>query len=202
VLIFNSALIADSSNAFDYEYLAPFAKSSLNFKNRLPGNDRATARIAEIMAEIHAEYKTGQKGYRLMIKSLVLQILTLMVRSYADTDNVPEPLEERKRKLGRIDDAITYIKEHFTEELTLAEVADVAAMSTNYFSGYFREATGFSFVEYISRLRVYRANALIRETERTMLDVAADCGFNNVSNFYRTYKKILGESPGKRPRQA
>lgn len=197
VLIFNSSLVTDSANAFDYEYLVPFTGCSVNFRNKLPGSEVSTARIGSLIDEIQSEFRLKSKGHLLMIKSLVLQILTIMVRCHADTENVPEPLEERKRKLGRIDDAITYIKDHFTEDLSLPEVADIASMSSNYFSGYFREATGFSFVEYISRLRVFRASELIRKSDRTTLDIAGECGFNNISNFYRTYKKIFGESPGR-----
>ena len=68
-------------------------------------------------------------------------------------------------------------------------------MSSNYFSSYFRKVTNIGFSEYVTRLRIMHARELLRNTDRSVTDIAMECGFNNISNFYRLYKKHVGKSP-------
>jgi Bacterial regulatory helix-turn-helix proteins, AraC family. len=68
-------------------------------------------------------------------------------------------------------------------------------MSPNYFSTIFKQTLGISFSEYLARLRISKAISLIHDTDRTLVDIAADCGFNSMSNFYRAYQKYHGGNP-------
>jgi len=68
-------------------------------------------------------------------------------------------------------------------------------MSSNYFSSYFRKVTGISFSEYVTRIRISRARELLRDTDKSVTEIAMECGFHNISNFYRLYKKHVGKPP-------
>ena len=135
-------------------------------------------------------------GYPLMIKANVLRILTMLIRAYQDETKSGEMLKEKKNAMKRLEQAFTYINDHYCEKITLEEVAASVYMSSNYFSSYFRRVANISFSDYVTRLRVNRAREMLRENGANVTEIAMECGFNNISNFYRLYKKHMGKTPG------
>ena len=107
-----------------------------------------------------------------------------------------EILKEKKNAMKRLEQAFTYINDHYCEKITLEEVAASVYMSSNYFSSYFRRVANISFSDYVTRLRVNRAREMLRENGANVTEIAMECGFNNISNFYRLYKKHMGKTPG------
>ncbi len=130
-----------------------------------------------------------------MIKANILRILTMLIRTYQDESKSEEMLKEKKYAMKRLEQAISYIDSHYSEKITLDEVAAAAYMSSNYFSSYFRKVTGISFSEYVTRIRISRARELLRDTDKSVTEIAMECGFHNISNFYRLYKKHVGKPP-------
>ena len=63
------------------------------------------------------------------------------------------------------------------------------------FSSYFRKVTNISFSDYVTRMRINHARELLREGKKNVTEIAMECGFNNISNFYRLYKKHVGKTP-------
>ena len=61
----------------------------------------------------------------------------------------------------------------------------------------FKRATGMPFVQYLKHYRLEKAAALLRETDRTILEIAMETGFDNLSYFTRSFKEKYGISPGK-----
>lgn len=77
----------------------------------------------------------------------------------------------------------------------LAEVARQAGMSTFYFCKMFRKATGLSFTQYLSRSRVEKAKTLLLNRNYRVSEIACEVGFQSLTHFNRTFKRIAGESP-------
>ena len=196
VLTFSSRIISDSMNAMDMDYLIPFLSQGSNFQNRLKRTDEHVAGIYRMMEEILKEDKEQLPGYQLMIKADIMRLLTILVRYYQRTDGVGSELAETKQGMKRMAEALVYIKERFTQKLTLEEVAECVCLSPNYFSGCFRKATGYCFQEYVSKLRMERARELLKESDQDILTIALECGVSNLANFYRQYKKYYGSTPG------
>jgi AraC-like DNA-binding protein len=196
VATFSSGLVAEGASLFDYEYLRPFRERGSNFRNRLAAGDEGAARLVSLLEEARAEFEAKEPGYRLMIKAIVLQLLTLLQRCYSRGSEPEEALESRRAALERVAGALDLIQERFREDLSLDDAAREAGMSPHYFSTYFKRATGSSFIEQLTRLRVCEARELARSTDRTLMDIAMDCGFNNMANFYRAYRRVFGAPPG------
>ena len=95
----------------------------------------------------------------------------------------------------RIYDVTVYINEHYAEDLNAADCAARIFMSYSYFSRCFLRITGKSFKEYLNITRVNHAEKALLSTNRSVTEIASDCGFNNVSYFITVYKKIKGETP-------
>ena len=90
---------------------------------------------------------------------------------------------------------MTYVNNHYREDLTLEEVAQFAGFSRYYFSRSFKKQTGYSFKEYLCQKRVQVAMDLLIRTNRSMRDVALESGFGSVATFNRVFREKKGCTP-------
>lgn len=104
-----------------------------------------------------------------------------------------KPLREEDRR--RIDRVCRAVEGRFTEQLTLADGAQIAHLHPAAFARWFKGATGQTFVEHLHRLRVGYAARLLIETEAPITEVAFDSGFNNLSHFHRVFRRIKQTTP-------
>lgn len=96
---------------------------------------------------------------------------------------------------ARMDAYVTDLAQHFFEATNLDAAATNLGLSRRRFTQLFREATGTSWLAYVRRLRIDHARRLLRTTDRTVLSVAFECGFDDLSTFYRAFKRETGVSP-------
>ncbi len=192
VITFAPQLVSNPGNVFFDDYLKPFITRGSSFQNRIDGNDPNAGVIREIMLEIQTEYEKADIGYKNMIQADILRILTYLIRHYQTQDDVRL---EQKRQIKRLEPALFYIHSHFTETIRLEDVAALTYMSPNYFCAYFKKAIGKTFMEYVTLLRLKRVKQIHQMTGGSLAEIALESGFSNVSNFYRMYKKYMGELP-------
>jgi AraC-like DNA-binding protein len=95
----------------------------------------------------------------------------------------------------RIRKARHFIHEHCGEELSLRHVAKAASTSPNYLSEKFKEATGVNFVRYVARVRYEKAAELLCQSNLRISEIAFATGFQSLSQFNRTFRKLAGKSP-------
>jgi AraC-like DNA-binding protein len=98
-------------------------------------------------------------------------------------------------KSRRIEKVNAFIKENLDRKITLRDAADLVSMSESAFSHFFKKSTKSSFSDYITDLRLGLAARLLQETERSINEICFDSGFNNISNFNRTFKRKIGFTP-------
>lgn len=94
-----------------------------------------------------------------------------------------------------VDKAIRYIHAHYTEELTLQEVADQVHISRNYFSLLFKKQTGRNFIDYLIHLRIQHARRLLGESDLRVYEVAEQSGFGDVKYFSKLFRRMTGSTP-------
>lgn len=88
-----------------------------------------------------------------------------------------------------------YIKQHYFEDITLEDLAKLANMTAGSFSRYFKQQTGRNVSEYLVNFRLGIAAQELVSTSRSTADIAYGCGFNNLSNFNRLFRKYRQMSP-------
>lgn len=201
VLMFSSELVSDGSSLMDMDYLVPFLERESTFKNCIPHSELCTSVIKQLLDEIRAEDAHPKTGSRLMIKADILKILTILVRYYEQENQKSGFLTEKKEALKRIQEAFTFIKENYSEKITLERTAATVCMSASYFSGYFKKVAGCSFQEYLTKIRMERAKELLLHSDEGIAEIAQECGVSNMANFYRLYKKHYGVAPGEERHQ-
>ena len=91
--------------------------------------------------------------------------------------------------------AITYIQEHYTENITLEDLSRVADRNPQYISAVFSKTCGMSLKEYITSLRIEEARRLLRSSNMPIGDVAVRTGYQDAKYFSRIFQKTTGQSP-------
>ncbi len=105
-------------------------------------------------------------------------------------------LEHTYPELGGISRlAVTYIKDHLAENLTVKEIADVLSVNADYLSHRFRQEMGLTCIAFLNRERARQAAALLRNTELQIQQIALLVGYNNTSYFARQFKLHYRTTP-------
>jgi len=88
-----------------------------------------------------------------------------------------------------------FIKDKYQEPLVVADVADEIGMTVPAFCRYFKKVTKKTFNQFLNEYRIGHARRLIRKSSFTLAAISLDCGFSNISNFNKQFKRITGETP-------
>jgi len=97
---------------------------------------------------------------------------------------------------NQMQQAVLYIQNNFRENITLNKVAKIANYSPNYFGNKFKLYTGVTFKQYILDLRFLLAEKLLKHSDMSVVEISAECGFNDFSNFMVYFKNKHKMTPG------
>jgi AraC-like DNA-binding protein len=95
----------------------------------------------------------------------------------------------------RLDDIFRFTLDNYTRPITLEEIAGVANMNKASFCRYFKQHTRKSYIDFLNEYRINQAIKLLLTKEKAIAQVCFEVGFNNLSNFNRTFKQITGKTP-------
>ena len=93
------------------------------------------------------------------------------------------------------------LQEHFAEKISNREIADAVYLTPDYANRVFKDAYGLSIKDYLTDLRMQKAQLLLRDEANTISEVAAQVGFDNFSYFSTQFKKYTGLTPNEWKRQ-
>lgn len=91
--------------------------------------------------------------------------------------------------------AKAYIREHYTDHLSLGEVAKAVNTSSFYFCKLFKRATGLNFTDYVCRIRIDEAKNRLLNPNLQVSEIAFDVGFESLTHFNRVFKRLVGQPP-------
>lgn len=183
---------SDPFFAFDPSFLGMFFSRSRQFENKLDRENPAYPAVRRQFEEIQTEFYHHLPRYEMVVKAKLLGLLADLLRHYDLVDDTPTAGHRHHEDMHRV---LTYIAEHFAEPLPIEMLADMLHVNESYFCQLFRKSNGLSPKEYIIKVRTVAAAKLLKETDRSVLEIAEGCGFNSPSNFYAAFKRITGKSP-------
>ena len=121
-----------------------------------------------------------------------LQLLGLVIKQPLASSQEESPNGDQNEVAGYVH----HLKTHFFEATTIDAAADQLGMPRRRFTSLFRNVTGQSWLEHVRQLRMEHAKKLLRETDVPVTSVAFECGYEDLSTFYRQFKRQVGKSPG------
>lgn len=152
--------------------------------------------IGSIFEKMHKEYRFCKKGYcdilRANLVELIVKIMRFMLEPTERNDSFAN-VSEKHRKL--IEYAMNYIRQNFSSDISLDDIALSAGVSKSHFSRIFRDATGDTYINYLLSVRIHEACRLLRTSEYNITNVALMSGFKDIKHFYDIFRRTMNCTP-------
>ncbi len=133
-------------------------------------------------------------GREIILRSLLLDIISYAIET-EQFERFSQIIENEKRKLSAIDNALHYIRENYSENLSLGAILQLTNYSKSHFIRLFKESTGMNVSEYINKYRIEKACLDLIYTNNNITEIATASGFNNIQYFSRKFKEYMKCTP-------
>lgn len=177
-----------NSDRYINECIKPLINGSMRVQMHITSEHHYYVELKTIVENIFSYAKGDTPQLDMLMRSELLRFFWLL-----ETDAQIDVDFCKSNEIVR--SALEYIAEHFREIITIKQLASTVHLSESYFMNQFQKHVGLSTMEYISHFRINQACKELIGTKKSVLDIALDCGFRNVSNFNRQFLKIIGCSP-------
>lgn len=130
--------------------------------------------------------------YFLRVNSEIFQVLHILVAQYGSKETVAQ---ESLRHLNRCKQILAYIDDNFSSTVTLELLADELGLSVGYLARYFSKYLGTTFKHHLTSVRLQHALIEVLRDDKTMLDIAIECGFPDYRSFISAFRKWYRYTP-------
>lgn len=154
--------------------------------------------LHSLLMQAAKERTEKETAYDIAVHGLLVQLFAILLRRYLQEDPLNTTPAETLRSYRLIEPALRYIRDNYSRSITVEELAELCQVSKHYFCRVFKTAMGNTAMEYLMAHRLMVANILLTGTEKSITQIAANCGFESANYFGRCYKKHFGQSPSKR----
>lgn len=176
-----------SRNAFSGQHHFMFFLERIKKQGNLLRNHM----LSPLLEEIYGEWKAkSQLRYELAS----VKLTELFIKAERLEGYTSQPIAENHRRMLEIMD---YIDANIANDISLQAVAKKAGLTESALSRQFSSINGISFKQYVVEKKIQRAIHLLQTTNRKMIDIALDSGFDSVSGFYSAFSKKTGTTPSK-----
>ena len=153
-----------------------------------------------IFISAYSEFRYAQEALRLgasdyLLKPIEMDALSEVLLRCRSTLEVPAEAPEKSYQENFMADVTAFLEENFSREVSIAEISAHMGMSVSYTGKLFKKNMGCSISQYLYRLRMERAKALIESTTDRIYEIAEQVGYSDISHFSKKFKEYWGHSP-------
>ncbi|MBR3934573.1 MAG: AraC family transcriptional regulator [Clostridia bacterium] len=160
-------------------------------------HNKKNSAFIECVNKIFDAFAVKSEGYKFRVISSFYNFFGLIAdRQLYSCSGESKGLIYDKNIL-KIKKILKFIRENFDKAISLDDMAEKAEMSAKYFGAYFKNMTGKTPFDYLNEYRIEKAARKLLNTDLSVTEIAYTCGFNDLSYFIKTFKKINKTSPGK-----
>lgn len=170
--------------------LQPMQKYQHDYSSYMKLNEEQFTFAKLLCERIEGEWKEKREGYKWVILSYFLSLITYLSRNFAPTVTGSSP------KIAEIIQTVTFIHENLTDKITLSSLASMACLSERQYTRIFREVYGVSPIDYVIHCRLTLACRKMKNTRKPISEICTTCGFGDNISFTRLFKKHYGITPG------
>lgn len=132
-------------------------------------------------------------GFEFEVRNALSALVFLIVRNKGSVKYHPSP--KMLRDGSRIKQMLTFIQENYSEELSVEQIAQSVGISESEALRCFRSTIGAAPIQYLTQFRIQKAAELLAETEQKIVDIGIQCGFQDMSYFAKTFRRLRGCTP-------
>lgn len=149
--------------------------------------------IRELLYQMYLYSERKDDAYYLKVYSLLFELGYILVKNFKVKE---ENIDINTQKyLDRLSEICEYIKFHYTESLSLNDVADEFGYTPQYLARMFQKYTGSTFLTYLNSIRLNAAFKQLMNTDLSILTIAEESGFSNVKSFNKLFKEAYEMTP-------
>ena len=186
-----SMLMGDNGDGCTVHFLSPLQEGQAKKPVLIQKGQPDYEVFGNVIRELDKFSQQRGNGYQLAVKG---QLFLFLYYAYGRGILFAEkkPGHAREKIKGILD----YIREHFGEEITIKQAAELCFYSESHFMKYFKQYAGMPFIQYLNDYRLTRAGEFLQNTEESVTQIALKCGFENLSYFNRLFRRKFGVTPG------
>lgn len=193
-ILFQMSILSNNiSDACAMKYFNPFLENRYAYSKVISGSDEDGEKIRKCLEGLIHSYKTKNDFYELEIKSQLFHLFYLLFTHTFEKKNTVSGV--RSDTVYNVKLILDYISEHYTEIITIEELAEMLHFSPQYFMRFFKKYTGMTCLDYINDYRLNTAARLLLETNKSVSEIAEEVGLRNVSYFNRLFKRKYEMTP-------
>ncbi|SDE14040.1 helix-turn-helix domain-containing protein [Sporomusa acidovorans] len=175
------------------KYLAPLSQNRITLRNLI----RDDTEVLNCVVKTIDEYSTKRIGFELAVKSSIYQLIVLLLRGHIHKIMSSDEFSSRVNSLKRFDTILKFIAAHYTEKISVKDLAEKANITVFYFCRIFKQLTGKTMTDYINELRLEKSLEYLQSNDLNITEVALNCGFEGVNYYSRLFRKHYHISPTK-----
>lgn len=191
-LVFHPVLLgATASDRSAVECIRPIVNGNALVQIRIHSAMKDYPFIKTTTDQIFACVRADSARTDLLLKSELMKLFWLWEKSgnIFFQKKIPSGSDELLRPV------LEYMAQHYQNDITIVQLADLVHLSKSYFMRCFKETAGVSAMEHLSQLRISAACEALATTQNNISDISYHCGYSNLSNFNRQFQKKVGCSP-------
>lgn len=169
--------------------VSPALRSAEGYDRHLTLTVDQLIKIKVLTDMMEEEPRLKNPGYRLMAVGHFMILVTILSRYYSESET------QQTHYALQLGNALSYLEEHYTEEIDINMLAKMFGMSLRNFFRIFPRITGTTPLAYQNKLRIMKAVKLLELTDEKVTGIAYECGFQDSNYFSRQFKKVMGMPP-------
>ena len=193
-IIFKPELLSSGANDLCMlQYMKPLLDGTLPVEHFLTPAHEVFESLSNCIRQIDLVCADQTTGWQLAVKSALFYFFFLLI---SERQKKTVSISHNPKSLEKMKTVLKYVEEHYTEKLTIDDMAKLTFYSKSHFMKFFKVHMGTGFTEYLNDYRLAMAARLLKSSDESILMIAEESGFDNLSYFNRIFKRKYGVSPG------
>lgn len=195
VVQFDPEMLQMRSAVFALKYMIPFSGPEKKYP-RLFNDEFMLPDIKQRVNLIYKEHTNQDYAYELAVKGNITMLFLDIVRAWHNCGidiNIGEDIKDKD--LEWLNKALSYIDDNYNQEISAKDVSEVCILSYNYFTTRFKKLLGRSFSTHLNSVRLRHAEYDLISTNKSITEIAYDCGFSSTSYFISMFSKYKDFTP-------
>lgn len=166
--------------------------NNLFINKHLQLSRKSFSNLSNIFEKIQFEKYSLDNMSELLTKAYFFELIIYLIRCQRYTHNINQKTNLSNITIGEI---VNFIENNYSRQLTLPEIASQFGISESSLTKKIKIFTNMTFKEYLTKTRIEEAKSLLISSEKSITEIAYECGYNNSNFFGDVFKKAVGMSP-------